>query len=189
MREGKAKVLSPAELERLFKIASTERHAERNQAILALSFGLGLRAGEIAGLDLEDMLIQGKLREVLYIRPEISKVKKARELPLSNPRVVRAIMAYLPVRKASSGPLFLSNKHSRMDGNVMQQVLRALYDKAGLHEAKSHSGRRTFATRLIQKATDIKTVQTLMGHASVAMTGRYAESDPERMREAAGKAL
>jgi integrase/recombinase XerD len=57
-----------------------------------------------------------------------------------------------------------------------------MYRWAGLDQASSHSGRRTFATSLIEGGTDIKAVSSLMGHSSVAMTAQYVEDNPVRLR-------
>jgi integrase/recombinase XerD len=69
----------------------------------------------------------------------------------------------------------------------MQQLFHRLYKAAGVSGARSHSGRRWFATELISKGIDIKSVSVLMGHSSVAMTARYAEDNPQRLRRIAAE--
>jgi integrase/recombinase XerD len=64
----------------------------------------------------------------------------------------------------------------------LQQVFKRLYRQAGIDGASSHSGRRTFATRLIEKGIDIKAVSRLMGHGTVAMTAEYVEDNPARLK-------
>ncbi|MBR7559538.1 site-specific integrase, partial [Mycobacterium tuberculosis] len=71
--------------------------------------------------------------------------------------------------------LFKSQKGSAFTPNTMQQLFHRLYDLARLPGASSHSGRRTFATNLIERGVDIKAVSTLMGHSSIAMTAQYVE--------------
>ena len=58
-----------------------------------------------------------------------------------------------------------------------------MYVKAGIDGAKSHSGRRTFATRLIQKGADIRCIQVLMGHSSISITARYIQENPIQLSE------
>jgi integrase/recombinase XerD len=58
-----------------------------------------------------------------------------------------------------------------------------MYADAKLQGASSHSGRRTFATTLIEKGMDIKAVSTLMGHSSIAMTAKYVENNPARLKQ------
>ncbi|NOQ67629.1 MAG: tyrosine-type recombinase/integrase, partial [Desulfobacterales bacterium] len=62
---------------------------------------------------------------------------------------------------------------------------KRLYGQAKLTGCSSHSGRRTYATRLIEDGYDIKAVSRLMGHSSVAMTARYVEDNPERLKKIA----
>jgi len=64
----------------------------------------------------------------------------------------------------------------------LQQLFHRIYDLARLPGASSHSGRRTFATNLIEKGVDIKAVSTLMGHSSIAMTAQYVEDNPKRLK-------
>jgi integrase/recombinase XerD len=64
----------------------------------------------------------------------------------------------------------------------MQMLFKRMYRWAGLDHASSHSGRRTFATSLIERGVDIKAVSSLMGHSSVAMTARYVQDNPIRLR-------
>jgi integrase/recombinase XerD len=86
-------------------------------------------------------------------------------------------------------PLFKSQKGGSFSPNTMQQLLRRLHDRAGIVGGRSHSGRRWFATELISKGIDIKAVSTLMGHSTVAMTARYAEDNPQRLRRIVAEML
>ena len=65
----------------------------------------------------------------------------------------------------------------------MQMLIKRLYDKTGIKGAKSHSGRRTFCTRLIEAGYDIKSVSVLAGHRSVNTTARYISENPIRLAE------
>ena len=60
-------------------------------------------------------------------------------------------------------------------------LFKRLYRDAGIRGAKSHSGRRTFATRLIEKGFDIKSVSLLMGHRSIQTTARYIQENPLKL--------
>ncbi len=62
-------------------------------------------------------------------------------------------------------------------------IFKQLYVKAGIKGAKSHSGRRTFATRLIESGYDIKSVSILMGHSNIQTTARYISENPIRLGE------
>ncbi|WP_211464760.1 tyrosine-type recombinase/integrase [Collimonas silvisoli] len=68
----------------------------------------------------------------------------------------------------------------------MSDILRPLhrmFREARLQGASSHSGRHTFATTLIEKGIDIKAVSTLMGHSSIAMTAKYVQDNPVRLKQ------
>jgi integrase/recombinase XerD len=86
-------------------------------------------------------------------------------------------------RALSGASLFRSQKGGQFSPNTLQQLFHRMYAKARLQGASSHSGRRTFATTLIEKGVDIKAVSTLMGHASIGMTARYVEDNPVRLKQ------
>ena len=189
-REGKAKVLSDVEFKRVLKNLAGEPHAARNTALLYLSFGLGLRVKEIAALSMADVTdAGGDLKEEINLLRRMTKGGKQRHVYLTSPKVQIALRVYLDERRqdprhplAPKSPLFLSNKGNRFTPNSLQQVFKRLYTQAGIEGASSHSGRRTFATRLIEKGIDIKAVSRLMGHSSVAMTAEYVEDNPTRLK-------
>ncbi|NVJ93214.1 MAG: site-specific integrase [Methylocystaceae bacterium] len=198
MREGKAAVLTEQQLTRLFKILKTERHAIRNLAICYMSFGLGLRVGEIATLRVHDVLdTSGELRDHFQITRANSKTNTNREVFLTNPRVRRSVSRYIEQRQSEEGVafntnsfLFRSQKASAFTPNTMQQMIKRLFRRAGLPEsASSHSGRRGFATSLIARGIDLKSVSVLMGHATVNQTAAYAESNPHVLKNVAATAF
>lgn len=198
MREGKAAVLSEQELSRLFKIIKTERHAVRNLAIISMSFGLGLRIGEIATLRVSDVLDErGDLRDHFQIKKINSKTNKNREVFLTNPRVRRSLEKYLQQRRDlegvafnTSSHLFKSQKGASFTPNTLQQLVKRLFRRAGLPEsASSHSGRRGFATSLISAGVDLKSVSVLMGHSNVNQTAQYAQENPDVLKNVAATAF
>ena len=198
MREGKAKVLTDQEFTRLMKIAGAEMYSERNIAILMLSFGTGLRVGEIASLNVDDVMADdGTVRDHFQIKRANSKTRTNRDVYLTNHKVCRALSSYLEFRREQDGdlfsyeaPLFKTQKGLRFTGNTMQQMLKRLFVKAGLPTSvSSHSGRRGFATRLISSGIDLKSVQVLMGHSSIGQTGQYVDTNPHVLRQVAAKAI
>jgi integrase/recombinase XerD len=196
-REGKARVLREAEFQRLLKVIRASAHAARNTALMYVSFGLGLRVQEIARLSIGDVRdSQGQLREEVVLGRALTKGSRVRMVYLSNSKVRQSLQAYLEERRqlrqpvfAAGAPLFLSHKGSRFTPNSLQQVFTRLFRAAGIEGASSHSGRRTFATRLIEKGIDIKAVARLMGHRSVATTAEYVEDNPTRLKTIAREVL
>lgn len=197
MRAGKARVLTPAEVnDRLLPVVAAGRNGERNVAIMMLSFGLGLRVGEIAALDVQDVLNEdGTIKRSTWLKQKNSRTKKhSRELFIENEKVRKALEAYISHLLTMGdvhmdAPLFKSQKGKRFTANSLQQRIAKMFKRAGLDGCKSHSGRRSFATTLIARNTDIKAVSTLMGHATVKQTAEYVETSPETLKKAASKAI
>ncbi|OEJ64572.1 tyrosine-type recombinase/integrase [Magnetovibrio blakemorei] len=198
MREGKAKVLSEQEFTRLLRVISVEQHAERNTAIIMMSFGLGLRVGEISTLIVGDVLNQNNaIRDHFQIRRANSKTNQNREVFLSNPKIQRALRTYLdwrrdhdPVAITQTSPLFRSQKGGAFTPNSLQQMMKRIFRRAGLPESvSSHSGRRSFATKLITGGIDIKSVSVLMGHRNISQTSEYCQSNPDVLRSAVVRAI
>jgi integrase/recombinase XerD len=191
MRGGQAKVLTESEFRRVVSAMKKEAHAKRNVALLYCSFGLGLRAKEMASLRIRHVLgTEGELLDEINLDGSMTKGNKQRHAYLTNPKVADAIRDYLNERRNDEGmlfnrdaPLFRSQKGGQFSPNTLQQLFHRMYAKARLQGASSHSGRRTFATTLIEKGVDIKAVSTLMGHASIGMTARYVEDNPVRLKQ------
>lgn len=194
---GKARVPTEGELRRLFSVTKAGQHARRNAAMLAVSYRLGLRAKEIAALKVKHVLDEnGRLREECGLSSVMTKGGKPRIAYLTHPAVRQALKDYLDERREQEGilfnaesALFKSQKGGSFSPNSLQQLLRRLHDRAGILGGRSHSGRRWFATELISKGVDLKSVSVLMGHASVAMTARYAEDNPQRLRRIVAEML
>ena len=194
---GKARVPTDGELKRLFSATKAGQHARRNAAMMSVSYRLGFRAKEIASLRVVDVLDdRGKLREECGLTSSMTKGGKPRVAYLTNQSVRQSLKEYLDERRAQEGmlfnlmsPLFKSQKGGSFSPNTIQQLLRRLHDRAGIIGGRSHSGRRWFATELISKGIDIKAVSTLMGHSTVAMTARYAEDNPQRLRRIVAEML
>lgn len=132
----------------------------------------------------------GELLEEINLDGSMIKGRKQRHVFLTNQRVADAIRDYLDERQQEDGilfsydaPLSRSQKGDAFSSNTLQQLFHRLYAQARFQGAKSHSGRRTFATTLIEKGVDIEAVSTLMGHASIAMTAQCVENNPARLKQ------
>jgi len=194
-RTGKARVPTEGELKRLGVVTRAGRHAKRNAAMIVVSYRLGFRAKEIAALRIKEVLDSAeKLREECELSKAMTKGGKARMAYLTNSTVKQALRDYLDARREREGilfnveaPLFMSQKGGHFSPNSMQQLLSRLHHRAGIDGGRSHSGRRWFATELISKGVDLKSVSVLMGHSSVAMTAKYADDNPQRLRRIAAE--
>ena len=184
-REGKAKVLTPEEFKRLRIVASHGQFTERNLAIIYCSFGLGLRAKEISSLKISDIADDNlMLLPEVNLKRHMTKGEKQRHVYLSNKKVCQVLQSYLEslISPKPHHPLFQTQRHSRFTPDVLQKWFRKLYDKAGIIGASSHSGRRTFITRLIEQGVDIKAVSKLAGHSNISTTAIYVDDNPERLK-------
>jgi len=169
--------------------AQSGLYALRNQTALLLSHYLGLRSKELASLDVGDIyhIHTKKIVEVVRLLPRMCKGGAGREVFLVNDRAREMVRLFLEERDPQSAdePLFVSQKHRRFTPNTMQQLFAQMYAKAHV-AGTSHSGRRTFATRLIEAGADLAAIQEMMGHKSAASTIKYAVSNPLRQRTFAG---
>lgn len=191
-REGKAKVLTENEFKLITLVAKEGKYGARNLAMIYCSFGLGLRAKEIASLTLGDVAnSQYQLLDEISLKRSMTKGDKQRHVYLTHKKIRETLQAHLNSLKGIplNKPLFQTQRKSRFTANTLQKWFRALYDKAGIHGASSHSGRRTFITRLIEQGADIKAVSRLAGHANIVTTAIYVEDNPERLKRISSLAL
>ncbi|MGH2740217.1 MAG: tyrosine recombinase XerC [Actinomycetota bacterium] len=180
-------VLKPREAADLVEApAGLDPYAVRDRAILELLYGSGLRVGELAGLDVDDIdLGRGRVR----VR---GKGGVERDLPLSRPSA-DALSAYFrsgrnaiaPQADDEAGPLFFNRRRRR----IGPRDVRAMVEKyvrarlSGRH-VSPHTLRHSFATHLMEGGADIRAVQELLGHASLANTQRYTHVSRRRLFEA-----
>jgi integrase/recombinase XerC len=147
----------------------------RDIAFFSLLYGSGLRIAEALGLNVRDAT-------VLRTTPSLTvtgKGAKTRIVPVL-PTVCAAIEAWLalhPDRQPDS-PLFLGARGKRLDPAVAQKVLRTYRHLTGLPEhATPHALRHSFATHLLASGSDLRSIQDLLGHASLSTTQRYTAVD------------
>jgi integrase/recombinase XerC len=153
----------------------------RDTALFTLLYGCGLRIGEALALDVRDAPPPGS-DGMLRV---MGKGRKERIVPVL-PAVRAAIVAWLalhPDRQPDS-PLFLGARGARLDPAVAQRVLRQFRRLHGLPEhATPHALRHSFATHLLAGGADLRSIQDLLGHASLSTTQRYTAVDEARLIE------
>ncbi len=152
----------------------------RDVAIMTLLYGCGLRIGEALALNRGDTALV-RANEVLRIA---GKGGKERLVPILAV-VIEAIEAYLdacPYNPGDDGPLFVGARGKRLNAGMVQQHMRRLRALLGLPEtATPHALRHSFATHLLSGGGDLRTIQDLLGHASLSTTQRYTEVDSGRL--------
>jgi len=151
--------------------------ARRDTAVLLLLYGCGLRIGEALGLDRADApAADGALRSLMIT----GKGNKQRLVPVL-PVVAEAIADYLaacPHELRSGDPLFVGVRGKRLQPRLIQHTMAGLRGALGLPaSATPHALRHSFATHLLAGGGDLRTIQELLGHASLSTTQRYTEVD------------
>ena len=156
----------------------------RDQAVFALLYGFGLRISEALGLDRGDFPFGESVRVV-------GKGEKERLVPMI-PEVGDMVGAYLkacPFGLTRSDPLFVGVRGKRLSAGIVQKRLRELRPLLGLDErATPHALRHSFATHLLGASGDLRTIQELLGHASLSTTQRYTQVDEARLLDVYRKA-
>jgi integrase/recombinase XerC len=159
--------------------------AARNAAVLSLLYGSGLRISEALGLKRSDAPERGDVLRVM------GKGGKERVVPVL-PAVSDAIAHYLaqcPFQGGPSAPLFVGAKGGALSPRIIQLAMERLRAALGLPDsATPHALRHSFATHLLSAGGDLRTIQELLGHASLSTTQIYTEVDTSRLLEAYNKA-
>jgi integrase/recombinase XerC len=153
----------------------------RDAAVLALLYGCGLRISEALGLKRKDT--DGG-RDSLTVT---GKGNKTRMVPLL-PQVARLVADYVaicPYDLPADGPLFVGAKGGPLSPRIIQLVMERLRGALGLADtATPHALRHSFATHLLARGGDLRSIQELLGHASLSTTQIYTGVDAERLLEA-----
>ena len=182
--------LSVDEMSHLLEMpdASTALGA-RDRAILELLYATGVRVSELTSSDFEDLdLNEGMLRV-------LGKGKKERMVPVGS-KAIQALRKYLKRRhelepRAGSGKeaLFLNFRGTRLNVRSVRRILNhALESAAIVRKVSPHTLRHSFATHLLDAGADLRSIQELLGHASLSTTQKYTHVSTERLLKAYGKA-
>jgi len=158
--------------------------AARDAAVLALLYGCGLRISEALSLKGSDAPLGASLRIV-------GKGSKTRVVPVL-PQVSEAVAAYvseLPYAVAPQEPLFRAARGGPLSPRRVQELMVKLRGRLGLSErATPHALRHSFATHLLGAGADLRSIQDLLGHASLSTTQRYTAVDAAGLLAAYSKA-
>jgi integrase/recombinase XerC len=174
------RVLSAPELHALLDGPSPDDEPQwrrrRDDAVLELLYGSGLRVSELCGLDV-DHLDLGRRTAVVW-----GKGAKQRQVPLSDV-AVQALRAWLAIRHdvvdAQAGAALFGNHRGQRLGT---RDVRRIIDRRAASPTHPHALRHSFATHLLDGGADLRVVQELLGHADVATTQRYTHVSNERLR-------
>ena len=148
----------------------------RDQAILELLYSSGLRASELCDLSLDDF----KDGCVLV---KCGKRGKTRTVPITL-EAKSSILKYIEeYRGKEAGPLFLTQLGRSMDRQRLAKLVKHYAKMAGISEMTTHSLRHACATHLLDRGADLRLIQEVLGHSSIASTQRYTHLSSNKMKE------
>ena len=183
---AKAKVLTKDEIKRVMRIAETGNNGLRDKVALSLSIMAGMRVGEIAALTIGDVRgLDGKAVSVINLSKHQTKGNRARRVFVSD-ELRKLLSQYLTTLEGVSDtrPLIRSTRTGGHFSNVSLSLrFKAIYQAAGI-KTSSHSGRRTFATRLNAAGIGMRTIQNALGHASIQTTALYCDVSDDQLASA-----
>ncbi|MEM7582540.1 MAG: site-specific tyrosine recombinase/integron integrase [Acidobacteriota bacterium] len=180
--------LRPGEVEKLLEAASDQPLESRDRALLELLYATGLRVGELVSLNWPDLDLTARVLRVL------GKGGKERMVPFGSP-AAEALQTWLGdwdgwfAKRKPSGidarreePVFLNQSGGRLSDRDVRRIIDRRAAIAGVPPGvHPHTLRHTFATHLLEEGADLRTIQELLGHSSLATTQRYTHVEIERM--------
>ncbi len=150
---------------------------ERDAAIMELFYSTGIRISELASLNVSDVDI---FSETLRV---IGKGRKERLAPVGN-HAMQALQRYRSKANVHDGPLFRSKVGKRLTTQAINDLVMKYWRLSGLPvQLTPHKFRHSFATHLLNNGADLRSVQTLLGHASLSTTQIYTHVTTERMKQ------
>ncbi len=159
--------------------AQAEHLRLRDDAVLEVLYGCGLRVGELCGLDIDRVDLRSNTLAVW------GKGSKQRRVPLGEPAAValqgwlsRGRHVLVPVEGPDVVAVFFNQRGKRLTSRDVRRIL----DQRSTNPTHPHALRHSFATHLLDGGADLRTVQELLGHADVATTQIYTHVSKERLR-------
>lgn len=157
----------------------------RDQAVLILLYGCGLRISEALSLNVGDITAK---TQFLRIKGKGSKERIVPLLPIVQEAVKRYLSA-VPYDLKINEPLFVGARGERLSPRIIQRQLQKIRAYMGLPDTVTpHALRHSFATHLLSEGTDLRSIQELLGHASLTTTQRYTDVQIDTLKREYDKA-
>lgn len=155
-----------------------EWSAARDAAIIELFYSTGMRLSELVGLNVKDVDPIGETARVL------GKGARERVCPVGR-FALEALSRYRHEARVVEGPLFINKSRKRLSAHAVNLLIKNRLRQAGLPaDLSPHKLRHSFATHLLDNGADLRSVQTLLGHASLSTTQIYTHVTVERLKAA-----
>lgn len=185
---AQARVLTDKELKQVLNYnAACERHAARNRLMLLFTHMGGMRIGEVVALRVCDVVSDDLVaRSEIRLSSSQTKGKHARTVFVST-RLQREIVNYIHASNTqySERYLFSTQKSKQFSANTATQLLQRIYARSGMQGATSHSGRRSYLTKLADKGVSVFVLAQLAGHRHIGTTQRYVSVSDTQLKNAA----
>jgi len=181
------KALSMAEAIRLVEVKKKDKIGIRDRAILELLYATGMRATELVGLNVENINL-----DVGFVRC-FGKGRKERIIPVGE-EAANALTNYLShsrpkLLKKELNAFFLDRAGRRLSRQGLWYVVKNYVKTLGIRSGTSpHTLRHSFATHLLEKGADLRSVQEMLGHSSISTTEIYTSVSRERLKKVYSKA-
>ena len=178
--------MTEEEVSRLIESAFAKNEKDerglRDRAVLETFYSSGMRISEVVGLSIADIDFIGGIVKVM------GKGKKERIVPIGE-TAIAAIRGYLKKRKKQSEALFLNKNGRRITARGTRNIVVKYIRLAGIKQGVSaHTFRHSFATHLLNRGADLRTVQELLGHANLSTTQIYTHLTTDRLKSVYDKA-
>ncbi|MDR2252062.1 MAG: tyrosine recombinase [Endomicrobium sp.] len=165
------------------KLLSLENVKLRDRAIIEFLYSCGLRIEELMSLNIKNVDFISNTVTV------VGKGSKERIVPIGN-KCIEAILNYIKERREAgfpydiNSPMFLNDRATRMDQRTARRIVHRLFIKADiLKEASPHTLRHTFATHILDRGCDIRSVQEMLGHKNLSTTQIYTHVTIESLKK------
>ena len=182
LKKALPKTLSIEDVDKLLDIKLDTLFDVRNKAMLELMYATGIRVSECVNLKVFDLDMENSLIRVM------GKGSKERVIPVGE-YAIYYVDKYLNVRsqmlkKKNTDALFLNNHGDKMTRQGFFKILKKILHDKGLNEEVSpHTLRHSFATHLLNRGADLRSIQEMLGHADISTTKIYTEVSNQKVRD------
>jgi len=175
--------LSESEVTKLVEAPSVkEKFSLRDKAILETLYSTGIRVSELVGLSVDEVDFISNIIKVH------GKGKKDRLVPIGQ-QALSTIQSYIKKRKSGAQPLFLNKNGTRLSDRSVRTIVNKYINQMSMRgNISPHTLRHSFATHLLNRGADLRSVQELLGHVNLSTTQIYTHMTTERLKNVYNKA-
>lgn len=181
-------VLDEIQVRKVLNGTKMTKYSDRNRIILILSYWVGLRSCEISSLTVGDVIDgEGNVKDTVILKKHQTKGNKCNSVYFSDfvrEELSNYLSKYSRLKECFTERLIQSQKGGGFSSMTLQHLFKNLYKQVGLDDCSSHSGRRTFITKLSEKGVSVRVIQELARHSDLSTTQRYIDVSVDKLRNA-----